>query len=135
MTTNPKTLALEYLDAVGKKELGRLDGLLAPDLAFRGPAMTRSTAADFVGALERSAAIHVRNDVKRVFVDGNDVCVIYDFVTDTPAGALPTVEWLRVDGGRIRASISTTIGCRGRRSWTGSPSARRGRARSDGLTR
>lgn len=103
MTTNPKTLALDYLDAVGKKELGRLDELLAPDLAFRGPSSTRSTARDFVGALERIGAIHVRNDVKRVFVDGNDVCVIYDFVTDTPAGVVPTVEWLRVEGGRIRA--------------------------------
>ena len=103
MTTNPKTLALDYLDAVGKKELARLDALLAPDLAFRGPSSTRSTARDFVGALERIGAIHVRNDVKRVFVDGNDVCVIYDFVTDTPAGVVPTVEWLRVEGGRIRA--------------------------------
>jgi hypothetical protein len=24
-------------------------------------------------------------------------------VTDTPAGALPTIEWLRFDGGRIRS--------------------------------
>jgi ketosteroid isomerase-like protein len=103
MTTNPKTLALDYLDAVSKKELARLDGLLAPDLAFRGPASTRSTARDFVGALERIGVIHVRSDVKRVFVDGNDVCVIYDFVTDTPAGVVPTVEWLRVEDGRIRA--------------------------------
>jgi len=103
MTTNPKTLALQYLDAVAKKDLGRLDGLLAPDLAFRGPASTRTTARDFVAALERIVAIHVRTDVKRVFVDGDDVCVIYDFVTDTPAGAVPTVEWLRVEDGRIRA--------------------------------
>jgi hypothetical protein len=103
MTTNPKTLALDYLDAVGKKELSRLDRLLAPDLAFRGPASTRTTARDFVAALERIGAIHVRTDIKRVFVDGDDVCVIYDFVTDTPAGAVPTVEWLRVEDGRIRA--------------------------------
>jgi hypothetical protein len=103
MTTNPKTLALAYLDAVGKKELGRLDDLLAPDLAFRGPSSTRSTARDFIGALARIGAIHVRNDIKRVFVDGDDVCVIYDFVTDTPAGVVPTVEWLRVEGGRISA--------------------------------
>lgn len=98
-----KALALSYLDAVGKKELDRLDDLLAPDLAFRGPSMTRSTARDFVGALARLGAIHVRNDVRRVFVDGDDVCVIYDFVTDTPAAALPMVEWLHFHEGRIRA--------------------------------
>jgi hypothetical protein len=43
----------------------------------------------------------VRSDVKKVFTDGPDICVIYDFVTDTPAGAVPIVEWLRVEGGRI----------------------------------
>lgn len=99
--TDLKALALDYLDAVGKKELDRLDGLLAPDLAFRGPSMTRSTARDFVGALARLGAIHVRNDVRRVFVDGDDVCVIYDFVTDTPVGALPMIEWLHFRDGRI----------------------------------
>ena len=45
----------------------------------------------------------MRNEVKRVFVDGDEVCVIYDFVTDTTAGALPTIEWLNFDGSRIRA--------------------------------
>jgi ketosteroid isomerase-like protein len=103
MTTDPKTLALSYLDAVGNKELDRLQDMLAPDLAFRGPSMTRSTARDFLAALARLGAIHVRNDVKRVFVDGDEVCVIYDFVTDTPAGALPTIEWLRLENGRIRS--------------------------------
>jgi ketosteroid isomerase-like protein len=102
-TRDLKALALDYLDAVGRKELGRLDAVLAPDLEFRGPSMTRRTARDFVAALERLGAIHVRNDVRRVFVDGDDVCVIYDFVTDTPAGALPTIEWLHFRDGRIGA--------------------------------
>jgi SnoaL-like domain len=103
MDTDRKKLALEYLDAVAQQQYTRLEGLLAPDLAFRGPSMTRTSAADFVGALKRLGAIHVRNDIKRVFADGDEVCVIYDFVTDTTAGALPTIEWLRFDGPRIRS--------------------------------
>jgi ketosteroid isomerase-like protein len=103
MSTDRKTLALEYLNAVGKQQYGEVEALLAPDLQFRGPSTTRTSAADYLGALKRLGAIHVRNDVKRVFVDGDEVCVIYDFVTDTPAGALPTIEWLRFDGGRIRS--------------------------------
>src|SRR5216110_941720 len=101
MSTDRKTLALEYLDAVAKQEFDRVEGLLASDLQFKGPSMTRSSARDFIAALKRLGAIHVRNDVKRVFVDGDDVCVIYDFVTDTTAGALPTIEWLHFDGARI----------------------------------
>ncbi|HEY4185862.1 MAG TPA: nuclear transport factor 2 family protein [Polyangia bacterium] len=103
MTTDRKTLALEYLNAVGKQRYDEVEALLAPDLQFRGPSMTRTSAADYLGALRRLGAIHVRNDVKRVFVDGDEVCVIYDFVTDTAAGALPTIEWLRFDGDRIRS--------------------------------
>lgn len=98
-----KTLALRYLDAVGAKDCDGVKALLAPDLQFRGPSSTRTSAEDYVGALKRLGAIHVRNDVKRVFADGDEVCVIYDFVTDTPAGAVPTIEWLRFDGDRIRS--------------------------------
>jgi ketosteroid isomerase-like protein len=103
MSTNRKNLTLEYLNAVAKQSYDKLEAMMAPDLQFRGPSMTRTSAADFLGALKRLGVIHVRSDVKRVFVDGDEVCVIYDFVTDTPAGALPAVEWLRFDGDRIRS--------------------------------
>jgi len=103
MSKDKKTLTLEYLNAVGSQQYRKLETLLAPNLQFRGPSMTRNSAGEFLEALKRLGAIHVRNDVKRVFVDGDEVCVIYDFVTDTPAGALPTIEWLRFDGDRIRS--------------------------------
>lgn len=103
MTQDRKTLTLAYLDAVGKQQYGTLEGLLAKDLRFKGPVMSRDSASDFIGALKRLGVIHLRNDVKRVFVDGDDVCVIYDFVTDTSAGALPTIEWLHFEGARIRS--------------------------------
>jgi hypothetical protein len=101
MSTDRKKLALAYLEAVATQQYDRVEGLLAPDLRFRGPAMTRTSAGEFLAALKRLAAIHVRNDVKRVFVDGDHVCVIYDFVTDTSAGALPAIEWLQFGGDRI----------------------------------
>ena len=53
--------------------------------------------------LRRLGPVWVRSDVKKVFADGADMCVIYDFVTDTAAGAVPLVEWLRIEGGRIAA--------------------------------
>ena len=58
----------------------------------------------YVGALRRLAPIIVRTDVRDVIVDGNDVAVVYDFVTDTAAGKVPTVEWITTDAGRIRTS-------------------------------
>ncbi len=34
-------------------------------------------------------------------VDGNDVCIVYDFVTDTAVGRVPSVEWITVDARSI----------------------------------
>jgi hypothetical protein len=102
MTNNPQAVALAYLDAVSKKELDKVEAVLAPDIQFQGPAMKLTGARDVLAAFRRISAIHVRNDVRRVFTDGDEVCVIYDFVTDT-MGALPTIEWLRIEGGRIRS--------------------------------
>jgi ketosteroid isomerase-like protein len=102
MTHHSEAIALAYLDAVGKKELDRVADLVAPDIRFVGPAMTITSAQDLLAALRRIGAIHVRNEIKRVFSDGDEVCVIYDFVTDT-VGALPTIEWMRIRDGRIRS--------------------------------
>lgn len=45
----------------------------------------------------------MRNEVREVFADGDRACVVYDFVTDTPAGAVPCVELVTVRDGRITA--------------------------------
>ena len=96
-----ESVARAYLSAVGNKDLGRVEQLLTPDVTFAGPVMKLSGAPDLLAALRRIGAVHVRNDIQRVFVDGDEACVIYDFVTDT-IGSVPTIEWLRFEGGRIR---------------------------------
>lgn len=101
-TRTPESVALAYLDAIGKQQLDRVAALVAPDLHFVGPARTIDGVQDFLAALRRLGAVHVRNDVKRVFRDGNEVCVIYDFVTDT-MGTIATIEWLRIENDRVRS--------------------------------
>lgn len=105
MTHDPKTVALAYIDACGRKDLDAVAQLLAPDLRFIGPNNDLTGAAPYLAVLRRIGPVWVRSEVKKVFTDGPEVCVIYDFVTDTPAGAVPIVEWLRVEGGRI-ASVT-----------------------------
>jgi ketosteroid isomerase-like protein len=97
-----ETTARAYLRAVGDKDLTKVEAVLTPDVTFVGPAMALAGSRDVLAALRRIGAIHVRNDIKRVFVDGDEVCVIYDFVTDT-VGVVPTIEWLSFENARIRA--------------------------------
>jgi ketosteroid isomerase-like protein len=102
MTSEPKSIALAYIEACGRKDLDTVARLLAPDLEFVGVSSTVRGAEPYLAVLRKLGTVWVRNEVKKVFVDGDDVCVLYDFVTDTPAGAVPCVEWLRIEGGRIR---------------------------------
>ena len=103
METSPKALSLAYLEAFERKELERVAELLHPNLEFTGPGGSTHTAAEYLAAIRRLSPILLRNDVTKTFVDGNDVCIVYDFVTDTAAGAVPTVEWHTVEAGCIRS--------------------------------
>jgi ketosteroid isomerase-like protein len=102
-TNNPRKVAVAYLEAIGRKDFDAFERLLAPDVTFKGPAATLSGAPNVSAAYQRLAAILVRNDLEKAFVDGNEVCIIYNYVTDTPAGAVPTMEWLKIEDGKIRS--------------------------------
>ena len=39
--------------------------------------------------------------IKKQFFDGDQTCSIFDFITNTPVGTIPCVEWIRVKDGRI----------------------------------
>lgn len=101
-SANPVAVALEYIEAVGRKNFERVASLLHHDLEFQMPGKTMHGSEEYLGALKRLGSILERNEVKATLVDGSDVCVVYDFITDTAVGAVPSVEWLTLDEGRIR---------------------------------
>jgi hypothetical protein len=97
-----KQLVSEYIQAVGDGRLDELSVYLQPDVRFESPGLPGSVGAEeFVAALRRLSPIIARNEIKRIFVDGGEACVFYDFVTDTPVGAVASVEWLTIEDGRI----------------------------------
>ena len=103
-----KSVALAYLEAMTRKDFKAFRDLLAPDVVFTGPAATLEGAEAVVAAYRRLAAMLVRNEPRKVFSEGDEACVIYDFVTDTQVGAVPTVEWLRLENGKVRSIFLVT---------------------------
>jgi len=95
-------IARTYIEAVGAHDLETVGGLLSDELAavFAGGTIGKP---EWIAALGRLLPALVRNDVREVFADGDRACVVYDFVTDTPAGAVPCVELVTVREGRITA--------------------------------
>jgi limonene-1,2-epoxide hydrolase len=95
-------LVADYMKAVDGRDFAAITAMLTPDFEFDGPGAPSITGTEaYVAALRRIAPINERNDVKRVWVDGDEACVIYDFVTNTQVGALPSVEWFTIRDGKI----------------------------------
>ena len=85
--------------------------LMQDDMTFEGPLDTFHTADQYLETRKGLAAIIQRIDLKRVFADGDDVCVLYEMVTNTPAGTAFIVEWYQVENGKI-ASIHAVFDAR-----------------------
>ena len=94
--------ARAYIETVGVGELGPLETLFDDHLVatFAGAELDKPS---WIEALRRLLPILIRNDIRDVFVSGERACVVYDFVTDTPAGAVICVELITVRDGRITA--------------------------------
>lgn len=94
-------LTADYIQAVGEHRFDDMAEMFHPDLTFEffGPSTDKE---GLVVALKRLGTILDRNEIRRIFVDGDETCVIYDFVTDTPVGPVRSIEWLTFEGSLIR---------------------------------
>jgi hypothetical protein len=90
-----------YQRALGKGDWAEARRYLHDDLSFQGPFDTFDKADAYLESIKRVHSIVDRVDVKKMFVDGDDVCLLYDMVTKTPAGTAFIAEWHRVKGDRI----------------------------------
>jgi SnoaL-like domain len=95
-------LVTGYIEAVGDGRLDELSAYLRPDVSFESPGLPSHYGFDsYVGALRRLSPIIARNDIKRIFVDEDEACVLYEFITNTPVGPVASVEWLTIKADRI----------------------------------
>ncbi len=99
--SNLKSLAARYIEAVGLKEYAAVEAILSPRVSFNGPFMKIDSAPAFIAGLKRMAPIWEGNEVRTVLGDAEQVCVFYNFVTNTQAGAVPCIELLTFEDGRI----------------------------------
>ena len=99
--TDSRTIADRFFKSWTSGDFDTARSLLHDDVSFSGPIDRFDSADAYVGALRGLAPVVERADERKIFVDGDDVCVIYDLVTRTPAGTAPTAEWYHVRDGRI----------------------------------
>lgn len=105
MTTKQHDLITSYIDAVGEARLEDLRPMLDSDAEFIVGDTRLCGAEAFIGGFRRLVPIIKRNEIRKIFVDGDEACVIYDFVTDTAVGPVVSVEYLTFKNGRIASSL------------------------------
>jgi ketosteroid isomerase-like protein len=84
--------------------LPALRDLLTEDFVFMGPLMRTEGREQYLGLLGQFLPAHVGYRFHHRFVDGNEVCSVYDMDVRTPSGATLTLsmaDWLAVRAGRI----------------------------------
>ena len=107
---NAAEVAEGFFDAWTGKDFGRARGFLHDNVSFVGPIESFSDADSYLASLRQLSGIVQAADKQHVFVDGDDVCVIYDLKT-APVPSSRTCEWYHVRDGKI-ASVSVIFDAR-----------------------
>ena len=111
LNTNVRDIVMGYQRAIGNSDWAAARHYLKDNMTFKGPLATYDKPEPYLEDLKKLHNIVKGVDMKKVFVDGSDVCLIYDMITNTPAGSAFISEWYHVEGGKI-ASVRVVFDAR-----------------------
>ena len=101
-------VVMSYIEALDRQEYDDALNLLHERIRVRGPdGETFGKPLDFIEMLRKYRG---KYDVKKIFADGDDVCVLYDLATTGPTVFMSS--WYQVKNGKI-VSIHTVFDPRG----------------------
>jgi limonene-1,2-epoxide hydrolase len=99
--SDASSVVTTYVKAWTSGDFDTARSTLHDDVAFVGPLGTADGIDDCVRGLQGLKQIVESSEQRKVIADGDDVCLIYDLVTNTPAGTIPTAGWFQLHGGKI----------------------------------
>lgn len=109
--TNAKEIVMGYQRALGNNDWTAARKFLKDDMTFKGPIAAYDRPQPYLEDLKKLHPIVKGVEMKKTFVDGNDVCLLYDMITNTPAGTAFISEWYHVEGEKI-ASLRVVFDAR-----------------------
>jgi limonene-1,2-epoxide hydrolase len=100
-----ESVATECLQAWTTGDFENAASLIDEDISFVGPFGAAEGGDAYLSGLRRFQARGVQGvDIRRVFSDGDDVCIIYHLVTNTPVGTIPSAGWYQIRDGKIASA-------------------------------
>jgi SnoaL-like domain len=106
-TDDVGAVVVEYLTAFYTGDFDRARTLLAPNFSFRGPFLQIQGRDGFFAGAQGLRPIVRGHRLLRQWVDGTEVCSIYDVTLETPSGSgsVPMSEWHTVHAGRLTTAL------------------------------
>ena len=100
--SNATKIVRQFHTHFANHDWDKLGELLVDDLSFEGPIDKFSRAADYLEAVKRLEKVCKRVEIKNIISEGDDVCVVWDMVTEIPAiGTARIAEVFHVRGSKI----------------------------------
>jgi len=95
-----------YLERFTTGDVDSAAELLDDEFSFHGPILQAANKAEFLAGSTTAAAMARGCAIHRQWVDGDEVCSIYDFEIETPAGrgSIPMAEWSIIRDGKLVSS-------------------------------
>jgi SnoaL-like domain len=104
MIAGARETVMSYIKAMDVRDYAAARNYLGDNVRVKGPGGEAFRSPDeFLKMMQQQRG---KYDIKKVFVDGSDVCVLYDFVT--PKVAVFFCSWYQVNDGKI-TSIQTVF--------------------------
>lgn len=99
----PEAVFNTYIKAFAARDFDQLRSTLSDDnFYYRGPVSSHTDADVFVMDISRIGQILDGIDVRRLFVDGNELCAIVDFrIRINIVDITRVVLWAKVEQGKI----------------------------------
>ena len=94
-------LIRKYHEAWTQRDMSTARSCLADDLDFQGSIDTFSSAEEFIVALTGFAQMLTRVDLLQEFYTHDAAALLYDCVTNSPAGTIRTAEFFGLRDGNI----------------------------------
>lgn len=102
-SSNAKEVVMSYLKALNNQDFKAARSYLNDNMTFKSPVSSQNSADAYFKVMERLRSTYeikrVLYDIKKVFVDGDDVCVFFDFSVVTTI--LFGCGWFHVEDGKI----------------------------------
>ena len=101
---NPRDTVMSYVNALDNHDYDSARKRLGDNVLVKGPAGEAFRSPDeFISMMRKQRG---KYEIKKVFVDGDDVCLLYDFITETVTVFF--ASWYKVMDGKI-ISIQTVF--------------------------